>query len=252
MPIFDAVYWIASRGHSENPTAGWDNAVREMIAALVGKRLGALGTRRGNNTAEDEDIPAYDWQGVVNNRMKREPYLFLIGPAGEHDSDDGEFQDALFMRGEVEPKWQRLAVRQADVRKLWPFHLTQTEAAPELTKYGYRRGQKWRPDDEPISQKTEKGDSRAPAANKSAKDARGKGTDAAPEVTKYGHLPGQKWRPADEPIFQKMSEAMEIGDSRAAAANKFAKDAWGKGTEGSKAKRLRDGYLHWVASKKRD
>jgi hypothetical protein len=201
MPLFDAVHWIASKGHSKDPTARWDSAASELIVALVGNRLAAIGTRRGHSTPED--IPAYDWQGVVTNRLKREPYLSLIGPASEHDSDEGEFQDELYLMREIlEPMWQRLAVKQADVRKLWPFHLTQTDAPPELTK--------------------------------------------------YGHRPGQKWRAGDEPIFHQMSEAMEKEDTRHAAANKFAKDAWGTGTEESRAKRLRDGYLHWVSSKKRD
>jgi hypothetical protein len=68
-------------------------------------------------------------------------------------------------------------------------------------------------------------------------------------VTKYGHRPGEKWRPADEPIFQKMRVAIEAGEAISAAAETVADEAWGRGTQESKARRLRRVYLFWAASK---
>jgi hypothetical protein len=100
MPLFDAVYWIASEGHTKTVDgSAWDNAARAMAAALHRARLLATGTRRGGG--RPEKIPAVDWQGVVIDRLNNEPYLLLVGPAGDHRVHGGEYQDQLFMVNEL-------------------------------------------------------------------------------------------------------------------------------------------------------
>jgi hypothetical protein len=127
MPLFDAVYWIASEGHTkavDRPV--WDDAVRVLIRALHGHRLPTSGTLEGTNASQQ--VPADDWLNVVGDRLNTEPYLLLIGPAGEHDRHAGMYQDQLFMVGQLQSsKWWRLAVKQSDIRKLWPFNLARSE-----------------------------------------------------------------------------------------------------------------------------
>jgi hypothetical protein len=97
-----------------------------MVTALQRRRLLATGTRRGGSSPEK--VPAEDWQGVVIDRLNNEPYLLLIGPAGEHDQHGGEYQDQLFMVGQQQgSKWWRLAVEQSDIRRLWPFNLVPSD-----------------------------------------------------------------------------------------------------------------------------
>ena len=89
MPLFDAVYWIASTGHSKNPTNhDWDNAAHTMIDALFGEHLAAIGMRTDRKASEV--IPALDWRGVVTSRLNDEPCLSLIGPVGEDQPQNSD------------------------------------------------------------------------------------------------------------------------------------------------------------------
>ena len=120
MPLFDGVYWIASEGHTKTVDgSAWDEAVQLLITALKGRGLPATGTLRGTNTPQK--VSADHWQGVVGDRLNTEPYLLLIGPAGEHDLNGGMYQDQLFMVDQQQvSKWWQLAVEQSDIRRLWP------------------------------------------------------------------------------------------------------------------------------------
>jgi hypothetical protein len=138
IPLFDAVYWIASEGHTKTvDTASWDNAARVVIVALHGRRLAATGTLRGTHTPQK--IPAEDWQGVVVDRMNMEPHLLLIGPAREHDLHGGEYQDQLFMESQWVSTWWRLAVEKSDIRRLWPPNIEVADSCGERVGPGEKQ-----------------------------------------------------------------------------------------------------------------
>jgi hypothetical protein len=139
MPLFDAVYWIASEGHTKRvDVSDWDNAAETIIAAALGERLTVIGTRSGRSVPES--IPAKHWQSVKTERRYTEPYLSLIGPASGDYPSVGEYQDQLFMIGQLLPMWTRLAVKEKDVRTVWSFTTLREAESISTARPAGRRG----------------------------------------------------------------------------------------------------------------
>jgi hypothetical protein len=136
LSLCEVVIWVASdggRGEGAvvkrrrgriNPKAlevwkRWDESAKAVLNQIKSGNLSVIGTPTGGGSPSI--IPFTDFQGAVLDRHGAEPFLWIRPPGDEHAKGGGEFQDLLFMMGERSPKWRRLAVKRADVMRLWPF-----------------------------------------------------------------------------------------------------------------------------------
>jgi hypothetical protein len=118
MPLFDAVAWFATAGHTRKlTTARWDDAATAIIAKIQAGALHIWGVRNGHRELQ---IRPVDFSGLdlMGDRHGLNRYLELIGPA-EHDTPKGgRYQDNLYHDGVQLPSWTGLRINNKELREL--------------------------------------------------------------------------------------------------------------------------------------
>lgn len=129
MPLYCAAQWIATAGHSSPWNAvkasAWEGSYRDLCNAIASEEVKAIGVIEGIKNP----VPAHLFQGCEVSHIgnlsfptRDDDYYLASSPYIGTSRWEDRTWDMLVGRNGL-PRWDRLHVRNQDVRRLWPFNL---------------------------------------------------------------------------------------------------------------------------------
>jgi hypothetical protein len=247
IPLFEAVYWIATKGGGAgfDPSADqqvWRQAWTKLIDAWRCGRLTVTGrpanggfpeTIRGERIVGVMIIHPYSVDPVGDPVSGTGPYIQCFGRTDNDHWERKGLNDQLYMPGKT-LGWTHLLAKADELKALWPFERIEPERTNLMTRNDPGGGAA-SSEEHPlglIHPKT------IPATQLPA------GPD--PKCKKRGPTPGSiaRYKGKDEALFPSIDKLRSEGKSVHAAAQQLAQEGKvaGRGSETSRAARLADEY----------